>query len=295
MKKTLILLIVLHSALAAYKYNLSVFTMFKDEAPYLKEWIEYHKILGVNHFILYNNDSTDNYLEVLEPYIDCGDVELLDWPSSQETLKNWVYLVQIPGCMDAINRSINVSKWLAIIDVDEFIHPLIHTNIPLFLRRYEKYPGVILNWQCFGTSQLVDIPPGKLLIESLIWKAEPYSKHNIAVKSIVRPEKVDVSRNFWAPHTFYYKNNEQAVYPNFHPSPTRLDLSLFGICPKIAVINHYVHRTEGYIQMKEQKKLRMEPYLDMETFVEYRRACNCVMDVRMNKIIPKLRKRIFNE
>jgi hypothetical protein len=48
---------------------MSVVTMFKDEAKWMKEWIEYNRLLGFEHFYMYNNDSTDNYEEVLEPYI----------------------------------------------------------------------------------------------------------------------------------------------------------------------------------------------------------------------------------
>ena len=32
------------------KYQVSICAIFKDEAPYIKEWIEFHKIVGVEHF-----------------------------------------------------------------------------------------------------------------------------------------------------------------------------------------------------------------------------------------------------
>ena len=48
--------------------------MFRNEAAYLKEWIEYHHLAGVEHFWLYNNNSTDQWQDVLQPYIDWGIV-----------------------------------------------------------------------------------------------------------------------------------------------------------------------------------------------------------------------------
>ena len=42
---------------------------FKNEAPYLREWIEFNHIVGVDHFFLYNNNSEDNYEEIIEPYV----------------------------------------------------------------------------------------------------------------------------------------------------------------------------------------------------------------------------------
>ena len=38
-------------------YKVSLCTIFKNEAPYLKEWIEFNHLIGVEHFFLYNNNS----------------------------------------------------------------------------------------------------------------------------------------------------------------------------------------------------------------------------------------------
>ena len=54
------------------RYKTAICLIFKDEAPFLQEWIEYHHLIGIEHFYLYNNNSTDNYEEVLKPYIDKG-------------------------------------------------------------------------------------------------------------------------------------------------------------------------------------------------------------------------------
>ena len=97
------------------KFFLSICTVFKDEAPYLKEWIEYHKLLGVEHFRLYNNDSIDNYQEVLRPYIEKGEVTLIDWPSNPRFLGvrgGWAYSTQLSACFDAIRYFGGISKWL---------------------------------------------------------------------------------------------------------------------------------------------------------------------------------------
>ncbi|MBR7025230.1 MAG: glycosyltransferase family 2 protein, partial [Selenomonadaceae bacterium] len=48
-----------------FLYDLAVVAIFKNEGHYLKEWLDYHLFAGVEHFYLYNNNSTDNYEEVL--------------------------------------------------------------------------------------------------------------------------------------------------------------------------------------------------------------------------------------
>ena len=42
------------------KFYVSICAIFKNESMYMKEWIEYHRIIGVDHFYLYNNFSSDN-------------------------------------------------------------------------------------------------------------------------------------------------------------------------------------------------------------------------------------------
>ena len=37
------------------KYTVAVCAIFKNESVFLKEWLEYHLLIGVEHFYLYNN------------------------------------------------------------------------------------------------------------------------------------------------------------------------------------------------------------------------------------------------
>ncbi len=58
----------------------AVCAIFKNESVFLKEWLEYHLLIGVEHFYLYNNFSEDNYQDILAPYIEKGQVTLTEWP-----------------------------------------------------------------------------------------------------------------------------------------------------------------------------------------------------------------------
>jgi hypothetical protein len=287
-------------SLYAYEHTLVISSVFKDEAPFFREWIEYHKMLGVEHFRLYNNDSTDNYLEVLAPYIAKGDVTLIDWPSGKEDLKNWVYLTQWPACKDAIENFKGVTKWLAIIDVDEFILPIEDPDLQMFLKGYEEYPAVVLNWQCFGTSCVQDILPGKLMIEMLTLKAEDNSIRNIAVKSILQPESVDLEKMcLCVPHTFYYLENRLPVFPDKTTREETMDIFAWEIKPFGAVINHYVHRTEKYFwRNKIAKKQRMDNggvVNNQEYLKQWYLDCNAVEDEKIFRFVPELRKRLFQK
>ena len=131
---------------AAKEYKVSICAIFKNEAAYLREWIEYHKIVGIEHFYLYNNNSEDNYQEVLQPYIDDGFVTLIQWPQNQ---------AQMQAYHHGIENFSDKSEWLTFIDIDEFIVPNITDTVYDFLKPFKKNrPVVIAYWKMFGTSGL---------------------------------------------------------------------------------------------------------------------------------------------
>lgn len=53
----------------------------------VSEWIEFNHIVGVDHFFLYNNNSEDNYEEIIEPYVKKGIVTLIQWPKNQAQME----------------------------------------------------------------------------------------------------------------------------------------------------------------------------------------------------------------
>ena len=93
----------------------------------MAEWIEYNRILGVDHIYMYNNNSTDNYYQILNRYIKDGFVSVFEWP------KNYA---QMEAYEDCYNRYRNDTNWLAFWDIDEFICPLYETNIKDFMKKY---------------------------------------------------------------------------------------------------------------------------------------------------------------
>lgn len=126
------------------KYNVSICAIFKNEAPYLREWIEFNHIVGVEHFYLYNNNSEDDYQSILKPYINNGLVTLIQWPYNQKQMECY---------MDCIDEYAHETKWLGFIDIDEFIVPKSNDSIYDFLQPFEKKAGSVnIYWKIFGTS-----------------------------------------------------------------------------------------------------------------------------------------------
>lgn len=128
------------------KYYVSICGIFKDEAFYLKEWIEYHKKAGVDHIYLYNNNSTDNYLTVIKPYLEEGYVDLIDWPKSQ---------AQMEAYHDCFNRFRNETSWLGFIDIDEFIVPIENKSVKEYFKEHAYEQSILIYWKMFGSNSLI--------------------------------------------------------------------------------------------------------------------------------------------
>ena len=139
-----------------HKYQLALVLIFKDEGPYLKEWLEYHIMLGVEHFYLYQNNSSDNYIQVIKPYIKQGIVTLIDWPE---------YPGQYSAYLDWYQKYRNETRWVSFIDADEFLCPIHDASLLDVLKRYEKYPTILVYWKLFGTSGKKRHDTERLVIE----------------------------------------------------------------------------------------------------------------------------------
>lgn len=273
-----------------YKYQLAAVVAFQNEAPWLKEWIEYHKLIGFEHFYLCNNLSTDNYMEVLAPYVRSGEVELFHYNHVSPNLDEHIKYTQLPAFMDMVFHSRGKVKWLAIMDADEFIVPLKNFSLLDVLKDYEDVGGIYMNWLNFGTSQVEKIPAGKLMVEALTYSAsQPVS----VGKSIVRPERVAF---FYSPHTAAY------LRPYGHVNTNRVSSSVgpgdaehFPIADdKLLVFHYYTRDMDHVIQVKYPRRSKWMTTVNQDPY-EYIKSLehlNTTKRTTMSRIVPYLKARM---
>lgn len=228
--------------LESYEVELSMCCIFQDEERFLKEWIDYHHLIGVQHFYMYDNQSSDNCLSVLKPYIESGLVDYIYWDKTYQTSSQWWH-VQRNAYIDALKRSNGKTKWLAIIDTDEFIVPLKEESLQTFLKNFEPYGGVYLNWVFYGSSGIQRISDGQWITKCLLNRAKLNHSGHRLVKSIVRPERVDLENSPF-PHTCKYLPPFYHVNPD-HKQPIKGQPR--EICIDQIRINHYWSRDLDYL------------------------------------------------
>lgn len=269
---------------SAMAYDLAVCTIFQHEAPWLKEWLEYHKLMGAQHFYLYNNGSSDGYLEVLEPYIKSGEVELIQFPVTTfpPATQNYAY-------QDGIVRARGKARWLAIIDTDEFIVPMApYANLLELLAEYENYGGLGINWQMHGTAGVKSIPGDRLMIEMLTRKAPQYHRENWYIKSVVKPHRV---ASIGDPHYCIYANGFGAVDSAYIPPCRSQNHRIYTdkVC-----INHYWYRTEDYYyHVKVPRRIKYEGKpRDPDSVKQHMDTLNAEESTAILRFVPQLRENL---
>lgn len=171
----------------SFKHDLAIVCISKNEGPYLKEWIEYHKLIGISKFYFYDNESNDNTYDIIQPYIKSGLVEYSIIKGIGQ---------QLNAYNDAIKKHKDECRYMAFIDLDEYLFPMYDSNksisdviTSLLIKAGKGASGISINWCVFGSSNYEKRPQG-LITESYILRSKPNHWTNYHIKTICNPRRV---------------------------------------------------------------------------------------------------------
>jgi hypothetical protein len=104
------------------RYFLCLVTQIKNMAYMVDEWFQYHRRIGFDHIIIYDNNSTDNIWFMFDSY---SDMEIIPWPwrRSQQQAYTHALLFTKSRCV-----------WALFADLDTFIFPRSSTSISEILK-----------------------------------------------------------------------------------------------------------------------------------------------------------------
>ena len=277
----------------------SIAAILKNEGPGLEEWIEFHRLVGCEHFILYDNNSTDDTVEILQKYIKSNIVTLIPWPRFCPT-----HSLQMLTYSHALNLMAGRTRWLCFIDLDEFLFPIETDDLRTALVEFENEPAVGVYWSLFGTSGHKTKPQG-LVTENYTWRMPYPVERNTApdrerlrnkmgfasnFKSIVQPARVISTLSAHAFITDRFP--VLAVDGNWNEIRPHEERS---VSVEKFQLNHYFSRSqeEWNIRLerggvegieKSKKKQRMLDAIE----------ANPIKDTEILKYLPKLKKIIEN-
>ena len=256
-----------------FLHNLVIVAILKNEGHYIKEWLDYHLLAGVDHFYLYDNDSTDEYEKIIAPYVEAGLVttEKLSGASPQFAAYDFAVRDYKFHC-----------RYMAFIDLDEFIFPkettaTITEVLDDILKNFPEASGVAINWQLFGSNGQETADYSRGVLERFTRRApvdwvvpipdRDIPGGNAQVKTVADPRKIYFFTSTHFPIYFegnYSVNERGGRVDSYCNEPVTAE--------KIA-LNHYnaKSREEFLVKMKRGRAGRASTYLTLDWFDMYNR------------------------
>ncbi|MGQ4273181.1 glycosyltransferase family 92 protein [Terrihabitans sp. B22-R8] len=178
---------------AADRHGVAIAVMVKNERVYIEEWIRFHQAVGIRHFYFYDDASTDGTFEIVAKTLPNQNFTVIPWHMRLADAPREVVLnAQALAFAHALLNFGAGYRWMAFIDVDEFLLPKTGDNIEDALVGAQGFPIIALPWHMFGTSGHRTRPSGPVLRNYTMRGTDPLSakKNASNFKCIVDPSEV---------------------------------------------------------------------------------------------------------
>ncbi|MBV7378374.1 glycosyltransferase family 2 protein [Maritimibacter dapengensis] len=269
----------------------------KNEAPYILEWVAYHRMIGVDHFLIYTNDCTDGTAELLDRLQELGILQHRD---------NTVWKGNSPQ-QYALNKAlkepvIQNADWVIHIDVDEFINVRCgNGTLDDFFERVPDATNVAMTWRLFGHNgvtkladdlvidQFDDAAPKYCPKPHTAWGFKTMTKNIGAYEkfSCHRPNKLDEAHR---DAVQWVNGSGQVMTEKYKENGWRSDLKTIGY--DLLQLNHYALRSAESFLIKRQRGRAL--HVDRSIGINYwvRMDWGGNRDVTIKRNIPRVRAEI---
>lgn len=133
-------------------------TATRNEGPYLVEWIAWHRMIGFDRIVIFDDPSQDGSTPLLQALADAGVINHVDNSDPEAALDH---------ATRALNKAVNLpdvqdADWAMVLDVDEFL--VVHTgdgSLETLLATAPDAQAISPCWRFFGDcgqTAFVDAP-----------------------------------------------------------------------------------------------------------------------------------------
>ena len=266
----------------------------KNEAPYILEWIAYHRAIGVNDFLIYTNDCSDGTNDILARLQDLGIVQ-------HRNNDNWSGSSPQQFALDAAldEPVIRTADWIAHIDVDEFINIRCgNGTLADFFAMVPDATNVAMTWRLFGHSGVTELAD-RFVIEQFdrcapkycpkphtVWGFKTLFRNIGAYEKLSchRPNKL---RDDKAGHVKWVNGSGHDMTAEALKNGWRSSRKTIGY--DLIQLNHYALRSAESFLVKRQRGRAL--HVDRSIGLNYwiRMDWNDAKDVTIQRNIPRLR------
>ena len=266
----------------------------KDEAPYIIEWVAYHRAIGFDNFLIYTNGCSDGTDALLDRLQEMGILQ-------HRNNDNWKG--NSPQ-QHALNRStreplIQNADWFAHIDVDEFVN--IRTGngtLDDFFAAVPDATNVAMTWRLFGHNGVTGLSDAPVIEQfdsaapsfcpkpHTVWGYKTLSRNIGAYAKISchRPNKLDEAA---AASVKWVNGSGQDMTKDALNNGWRSSKSNIGY--DLLQLNHYALRSAESFLIKRQRGRAL--HVDRSIGLNYwiRMDWNDHRDVSIQRSLPRVR------
>lgn len=230
------------------KYDTAIMTIFKNEHPYMKEWLDHHISQGFNHIYLYCNDENMHKYHYLEDEKYKGYITLIDWVNKKNIGRN---TVQKQAYSDCVTNHSHDCQFLIMIDLDEFIVPT-NKNITFsdFIKnmknKWDETKAFKIQRYNFGSNYHIKKPKGGVMKNYTMRE-----KRCSSYKTMANTDYINKKHKFYGVHDFIFLPKNGKIFNKYfdyivgYPNGCSKD----NINEVPFVINHYYTKSyEEYIK-----------------------------------------------
>ncbi|WP_413711337.1 glycosyltransferase family 92 protein [Rhizobium sp. Rhizsp82] len=235
---------------AVDRHGVAIVSTVKNEGRYISDWVKFHLAVGVRHFHIYDDGSSDDTRDVLRALLTPDQLTLIPWIARMEDSALHKKLNgQVLAFAHAVLNFGSNYRWMAFIDVDEFLLPKTGKTVEQALVGAGGFPNISLPWHMFGRGGHKTRPVGSILRNFTIRSEDPLSKvkHASNFKCIVDPcEVTEVSVHRFETREFgeYTANDEGRQYTR----RGRKSASFYS--SRYLQLNHYYSKSDEELQEK---------------------------------------------
>ena len=180
---------------ATQENNLAVVLICKNEDDYIDEWIRYYELAGVRHFYIYDNDYSSGSTAAKARARNREGLVVTVHPWKLKARAGQCAVIPQPvAYAHAALCYGHKHRWMAFIDIDEFIVPRQHGTIADALDCLKKHSNISLAWTLFGHCGHVTKPPDPCAFAYML-RHKPDVHHNHYFKCVVDPIKLSMVSN----------------------------------------------------------------------------------------------------
>ncbi|KAK9917837.1 hypothetical protein WJX75_008753 [Coccomyxa subellipsoidea] len=212
--------------------GVAICALVEDPEEDLREWVEYHRNLGVTRFYIMDLNSSRPSGREIADFISSGLVDF--FYSSDLTAKTrfpQLYVYDI-----CLTRFGDFHQWMAFLDPDEYLVLQSRASaerLPEFLKAYDQHGGLAVNMRIFGSSGFQTRPKGGILRNYIKCLPEQHEE-NRRIKTIVNTA-LDAALHMHSVNHVNFKDGFSAVDESKRPLKTGNSTTARVSMEKVAV------------------------------------------------------------